>query len=98
MPVGNGFKVLHPNGVYLNCRAIGENFTCYHNVTIGSKRGVGIPSVGNNVTVYAGAVIIGNVTLHDGCVVAANAFVNHDVEANTVVAGVPAKVIKRSSN
>ncbi|MCB6839478.1 2,3,4,5-tetrahydropyridine-2,6-dicarboxylate N-acetyltransferase [Weissella viridescens] len=50
--------------------------------------------VGDNVLVGAGAVIIEGVQVGDNAVVAAGAIVTDDVPANTVVAGVPAKVIK----
>jgi acetyltransferase-like isoleucine patch superfamily enzyme len=35
------------------------------------------------------------VTIGDGCVIAAGAVVNRDVEENCLVAGVPAKVIRK---
>lgn len=50
--------------------------------------------IGNNVLVGANAVVIEGVQVGDGAVVAAGAIVTKDVPANTVVAGVPAKVIK----
>ncbi|QEA59625.1 2,3,4,5-tetrahydropyridine-2,6-dicarboxylate N-acetyltransferase [Leuconostoc koreense] len=50
--------------------------------------------VGNNVLVGANAVVIEGVQVGDGAVVAAGAIVTKDVPANTVVAGVPAKIIK----
>ena len=50
--------------------------------------------VGDNVLVGANAVVIEGVQVGDGAVVAAGAIVTKDVPANTVVAGVPAKVIK----
>lgn len=50
--------------------------------------------LGNNVRVYAGAKIIGNVVI-GGDVVGANAVVVKDVPSHSIVAGVPAKVIKR---
>lgn len=45
--------------------------------------------IGSNATVLQG------VTIGDGAVVAAGAVVNKDVPANTVVGGVPAKVIRK---
>ncbi len=51
--------------------------------------------VGDNVLVGANAVVIEGVQIGDGAVVAAGAIVTKDVPANTVVAGVPAKVIKK---
>lgn len=50
--------------------------------------------IGNNVLVGANAVVIEGVQVGAGAVVAAGAIVTKDVPANTVVAGVPAKVIK----
>ena len=51
--------------------------------------------IGKNVWIDANAVICAGVTIGDNAVVAAGAVVVRDVEANTVVGGVPAKVIKR---
>jgi len=47
-----------------------------------------------NVWIGAGAIILPGVTVGENAVVAAGAVVNKDVPANTVVAGVPAKVIQ----
>lgn len=51
-------------------------------------------TIGNGVWLGGGCTILGGVTVGDGSVVAAGAVVNKDVPPNTVVAGVPAKVIK----
>ena len=51
--------------------------------------------IGRDVWIGANAVILGGVTIGDGAVVAAGAVVTKDVEPGTVVAGVPAKVVKR---
>lgn len=50
--------------------------------------------LGKNVWVGARAVILPGVTIGDNAVIAAGAVVSKDVPANTVVAGVPARVIK----
>ncbi len=50
--------------------------------------------IGRNVWVGAHATILRNVTIGDGAVVAAGAVVTKDVPPNTVVAGVPARVVK----
>lgn len=34
--IGNGLKIVHYNGIYLNCKSIVKNFTVYQNVTLGS--------------------------------------------------------------
>lgn len=91
--VGKGLKIVHGDGVYLNCKEIGENFTVYQNVTLGSGDN-GIPTVGNNVSIYPGSVIAGGIVLHDYCIVGANSFVSKSVAPKILVAGCPAKKIK----
>ncbi len=51
--------------------------------------------VGDGCWIGANATIIGGVTIGDGAVVAAGAVVTKDVEPNTMVGGVPAKIIKK---
>lgn len=51
--------------------------------------------IGKNVWIGSNSTILAGVTIGDGAVVAAGAVVTKDVEANTVVGGVPAKFIKK---
>lgn len=53
----------------------------------------GIPSIGDNCVLGPGSKILGSVTLGDNVFVGANAVVTHDIPSNSVVAGIPAKVI-----
>ncbi len=55
----------------------------------------GAIAIGKNVWIGANATITSGVTIGDNAIVAAGAVVTRDVPANTVVGGVPARVIKR---
>lgn len=50
--------------------------------------------IGDNVWIGEGACILSGVSIGDGSVVASNAVVTHDVQPNTIVAGIPACPIK----
>lgn len=52
--------------------------------------------IGNHVWIGVGATILKGVTIGDNAVIGAGAVVTKDVESNTVVAGNPAKVIRRN--
>lgn len=65
-------------------------------VLCGKKDGK-IPVVGNGVSLCPGVKVIGGVTIGDNSLIAPNAVVVKDVDANCIVGGVPAKIIKRIS-
>lgn len=65
------------------------------NLTIKEQGVVKDPVViGNNCWIGGGATILAGVHIGDGCVIAAGSVVTKSVAANSIVAGVPAKVIK----
>ena len=95
--LGKGFFIDHGMGVVIGETAeIGDNCLLYHGVTLG---GVSLekkkrhPTLGNNVVVGAGAKVLGAITLGDGTQVGANAVVLKDVPPNSVVVGIPGRVV-----
>ena len=94
--IGKGTVFIHGMGIVIGPGAvIGENCRIFHNVTLGSRDGVTYPSIGNDVVLYPGSVVLGGISLGTGCVVGANAVVLFDVEPYAIVAGNPARVIGR---
>ena len=83
-------------GVVIHSKSIiGDNCVIGQNVTIGGREGHGGPPViGNNVFISTGACLIGDFIVGDNSVIGANAVVINDVKPNSVVAGVPAKIIR----
>lgn len=64
--------------------------------TYRSGRGYCQPiTIGDGSTVFSHATILAGVTIGSGCVIAAGSVVREDVEDNCMVAGVPAKVIRK---
>ncbi len=97
--IGKGLMIMHFGGIVINEDAeIGENCTLTHGVTIGNKTSGGkSPKIGNNVYVCVDAKILGDITIGDTCVIGAGSVLLQSVPANSVVAGVPAKVVKKTS-
>lgn len=96
--IGGGLRIPHPNGIVIHPAAeIGVNCLIHQQVTIGTKMNGGFPVIKGHVDIGAGAKILGGVTLHEHALVGANAVVTKDVNSYEVVAGIPAKVVKRLS-
>lgn len=85
---------------------IGDGVLIGHNVVLATlnhdmdpnKRGRLHPAsivIGKNVWIGANATILPGVTIGDGEIIAAGAVVTKDVMTNTIVGGVPAKIIKK---
>jgi serine O-acetyltransferase len=84
-------------GVVLHerCR-IGKHVMISQQVTIGGRaRRSGEPVIGDRCYLGAGAKILGPIRVGDCSVVGANAVVVNDVPPYSVVAGVPARVIRK---
>ena len=52
------------------------------------------PVIGNHVALGLGCKVYGKITIGDNVSVLPNAVVTHDVPANAIVGGVPARIIK----
>lgn len=94
--IGRGFVIHNFSLVFIDARRIGENFTINQGVTVGPDyRMLGLPSLGDNVFLGAGACVLGEVDIGDNVVVAANCFVARSLESNCVAAGCPGRIVMR---
>ncbi len=93
--VGPGLFIQHGFSTIVIARHIGKNCWINQQVTVGYRHGPeGCPTIGDNVTICAGAKVLGDITVGNNAAVGANAVVIKDVPDNCVVVGVPAHVVK----
>ncbi|MEN5380480.1 serine O-acetyltransferase [Sphingobacterium kitahiroshimense] len=86
-------------GVVLHEKAIiGENVTIMQNVTIGGRNGRGAPKIEDNVFIGAGACVLGNITVGKNSSIGANAVVINNFPENSVIVGIPGRVVKYASD
>ena len=95
--IGRRFFIDHGAGVVIGETAVvGDDVLMYHQVTLGGtslEKTKRHPTVGNNVLLGMGAKVLGNITVHDGARIGANAVVTRDVPPNTSVVGVPGRIL-----
>jgi serine O-acetyltransferase len=97
--LGPGLFIDHAIGVVIGETAeVGADVTIYHGVTLGGSslnRGKRHPTVGDRVTIGAGAKVLGPITVGHDSRIGANAVVVKPVPPDSVVVGVPGQVIMR---
>ena len=98
--IGKGFSIKHYSGIVINgYSTIGECCTIFQDVTIGRSffgKNKGVPQIGDKVILFPGNKVIGGITIGDNVVIGANAVVTTDIPNNSVVAGMPAKVVSNN--
>jgi len=98
--IGRRFFIDHGMGVVIGETAeIGDDVMLYHGVTLGGRsleHGKRHPTLGDRVTVGAGAKILGPLVIGDDSAIGANAVVTHDVPADSIATGIPAVVRART--
>jgi serine O-acetyltransferase len=98
--IGRRFFIDHGMGVVIGETAqIGDDVMLYHGVTLGGRslqQGKRHPTLGNRVTVGAGAKVLGPLHIGDDSAVGANAVVTQDVPSDSIATGIPAVVRPRT--
>lgn len=94
VPIGPGFYLPHTVGSVVHAVRIGANATLQGGITIGARDSGGFPEIGDNVTVGAGARILGPIDIGDNVTVGANAVVVRDVPDGMTMVGIPARPVR----
>lgn len=93
LQIGGGLYAPHCYATVLNASRIGKKFTVLQCTTLG-KTSTGRPIIEDNVLLGANVNIIGGVVIGHNTIIGAGSVVTKNTPPNSVVAGVPAKVIK----
>jgi serine O-acetyltransferase len=100
--IGSGFYLGHFGGIIIHEKSkIGKNCNISHGVTIGQAnrgRNRGYPTLGNNIYIGPGAKIVGAVKIGNNVAIGANCVVTKDIPDNSVVVGVPGKIISQKGS
>ncbi|MFW9946541.1 MAG: serine O-acetyltransferase [Promethearchaeota archaeon] len=98
--IGKDFFIDHGGGVVIGETAkVGDNVTIYQGVVLGGTSSDPIkrhPIIGDNVVVGTGAKLLGPIMVGNNVKIGANSVVVNDVPENSVVVGVPGRVISRN--
>lgn len=94
--VGDGVSFVHPVGVVIGGTAVvGDRVRFMGCNTVGTAKDNGYPVIEADVTVGAGARVLGPIRIGQGATIGANAVVLKDVPPGAVVVGIPAEVVSR---
>jgi serine O-acetyltransferase len=101
--IGPGLLLNHSQMVVIGEGVtIGRNVRISHGVSIGgdvgrgaSEAAAGWPVIGDGVSIGLHAIVMGPLTVGDHAVISAQALVVRDVAPHTLVAGSPARIVKK---
>jgi serine O-acetyltransferase len=78
-------SIPHPVGIVIGSGvSVGGRVTLYQNVTLGRNGRGDYPRIENDVTIFPGAVVVGNLTVGAGARVGANEFLSKSIPADSV--------------
>jgi serine O-acetyltransferase len=97
--IGRGFFIDHGMGVVIGSTAeIGKNCTMFHAVTLGGTgkhSGKRHPTIGDNVFIGAGSILLGPIKVGNNVKIGADTIVvNKNIPSNSTVVGTPGVIVK----
>lgn len=110
--IEGGVYCRHSFATILSAQRIGKNFSHRHSTTLGNKVdtimikpdgtiikniiGNNSPIIGDNVTLGANVVIIGDITIGNNVIVGAGSVVTKSIPDNCIVVGNPARILRQN--
>lgn len=94
--VDGGLFFCHGFSTIVVAKSIGKNCWINQQVTIGATGLNDYPTIGNNVHILVGSLVLGDIHIGDNAVIGAGAVVTKSVPENCVVVGNPARIIRRN--
>jgi len=100
--IGKGFFIDHGMGTVIGETAeIGKNCVMFQNVTLGGTgkhEGKRHPTIGNNVLIGTGAILLGPVKIGNNVKIGADTFIiNKNIPDNCTIIGTPGKIVKMNN-
>lgn len=97
--IGGGLRIVHTMGCVVAVASAGKNLTVHQGVILGVSNYSPddmrfSPKLGDNVTVFANAVVAGGITIGNNVVIGAGSIVMKDVTDNCTVIGNPAYIVR----
>ena len=93
--IGRRFFIDHGMGVVIGeTTEIGDDVMIYHGVTLGGRsleKGKRHPTIGDRVTIGAGAKVLGPVLIGADSAIGGNSVVVHDHPEDPIITGIPAR-------
>lgn len=94
--IGPGLFIQHGFSTIITAKRIGRNCWINQQVTIGYSNATDCPTIGDDVTISAGAIVIGDVSIGDRVKIGAGAVVVKSVPSDCTVVGNPAYIVRRN--
>jgi serine O-acetyltransferase len=98
--IGEKLVLPHPTSIVIgNGVRVGKGVTIYQGVTLGGRivgdaKSGNYPTVCDDTVLFAGAVVIGRVTIGSACVIGANSVVNSSLPDRVTAVGAPARIVR----